>query len=477
MRSIRSACIFFLLCSAPCRALCDVAKPKNVVFILVDDLGWADLGCYGSTFHKTPNLDRFAASGMRFTDAYAACPVCSPTRAAIMTGQHPARVGITDWIPGQSPKDRKLLSNEDLDALPLAQVTLAEALKQHKYRTFFAGKWHLGSDGHLPEQQGFDINKGGHHKGSPPGGYYAPYKNPKLTNGKKGEYLPDRLTNESISFLKSVGDDPFLLYLSYYTVHTPIQADRQSVALFKDSAKKLGKSPAAINERNGKTRARQDRPDYASMVYGMDRNVGRLLDSLKELGLDDNTAVFFTSDNGGLSTLKRPNAPTCNLPLRAGKGWCYEGGIRVPLIVRVPGLTTPGSTSSMPVTSMDYYPTILSVLGLPQMQSQHVDGVDLTNALGGRAATTNRTALHWHYPHYHGSTWAPGAAIRAGEWKLIEFYDSDEVELFNLSSDLGERTNLAKRNPEKTRELQSQLRDWQTTIGARMPRSNPAFTK
>ena len=450
------------------------ANVKNVVFILVDDLGWADLTCYGSKFHKTPNLDRLAASGMRFTDAYAACPVCSPTRAAIMTGQHPARVGITDWIPGQSPRNRKLLSNVDLDALPLKQVTLAEALGKHGFKTFFAGKWHLGSDGALPQDQGFAINKGGHHKGSPPGGYYAPYKNPQLKNGPKGEYLPDRLTNESIDFLKSIQDERFLLYLSFYTVHTPIQADKQSVAEFQAAAGELGKSPPPKQERNGLTRMRQDRADYASMVAGMDRNVGRLLDALEERDLADSTAIFFTSDNGGLSTLARRNAPTCNLPLRAGKGWCYEGGIRVPLIVRVPGVTEPGSTSHQPVTSMDFYPTILEMLGLAAMPEQHTDGSSLIEVLSGKSQL-DRTDLHWHYPHYHGSTWTPGAAIRSGNWKLIEFYETDEVELFDLSNDPGEQRDLSKTNSGKTRELQGRLKRWQTQVGAALPRKNPNY--
>lgn len=472
MRTLPSVVLAVLLALGCCTA--SAGQVKNVVFILVDDLGWADLSCYGSKFHKTPNLDRLAASGMRFTDAYAACPVCSPTRAAIMTGQHPARVGITDWIPGQSPSNRKLLSNVDLDALPLKQITLAEALQKHNYKTFFAGKWHLGSDGALPQDQGFEINKGGHHKGSPPGGYYSPYKNPQLESGPAGEYLPDRLTSESISFLKNVGDDRFLLYLSFYTVHTPIQADKQSLVQFQTAARSLGPAPAARKERDGFTRMRQDRPDYASMVAGMDRNVGRLLDALEDRGLADSTAVFFTSDNGGLSTLKRRNSPTCNLPLRAGKGWCYEGGIRVPLIVRVPGVTKAGTISNQPVTSMDYYPTILTTLGLAAMPNQHTDGKDLNSVLQG-GAPLDRTDLHWHYPHYHGSTWTPGAAIRSGNWKLIEFYETNEVELFNLASDLGEQNDLSKSNPDKMRELQAKLHRWQQHVGAKLPRNNPDY--
>lgn len=473
MRTLCLLCGCCILTSAGSEAS-DQPRVRNVVFVLVDDLGWKDLQCYGSTFHQTPNLDRLAASGLRFTDAYAACPVCSPTRAAIMTGQHPARVGITDWIPGQSPTNRRLLSNVDRDQLPLEHTTLAEALKAADYRTFFAGKWHLGSDGYLPQDQGFDINKGGHHRGSPPGGYYSPYKNPQLENGPNGEYLPDRLATESVRFLESVGDDPFLLYLSFYTVHTPIQADKQSVARFQKAARDFENPPAATKERSGLTRARQDRADYASMVAGMDRNVGRVLDALDRLNLTEQTAVFFTSDNGGLSTLRRANAPTCNLPLRAGKGWCYEGGIRVPLIVRVPGVTKPGSVSSVPVTSMDYYPTILSLLGQPARPDQHVDGADLTKVLSG-ADSLERTALYWHYPHYHGSTWTPGAAMRSGRWKLIEFYDSDEFELYDLSADLGERRDLSRSHPEQAAKLRQQLRDWQAGIGARMPRRNPTW--
>ncbi len=452
------------------------APVRNVVFILIDDLGWADLSCYGSQFHETPNLDQLAAEGMRFTNAYAACPVCSPTRAAILTGQHPVRVGITDWIPGQTPENRPLLSNTDLDALPLSQITLAEAVREHGLRTFFAGKWHLGSDGMLPQDQGFDINRGGHHKGSPPGGYYSPYKNPQLPDGPAGEYLPDRLTDESISFLRQAGRQPFLLYLSFYTVHTPIQADRKSIDHFRQKAAQLGPAPEPIREHTGLTRARQDRADFASMVAGMDRNVGRLLQTLDELKLRDSTAVIFTSDNGGLSTLARPNAPTCNLPLRAGKGWCYEGGIRVPLIVRVPGVTEAGSVSSVPVTSMDFYPTILSLLGQPLRPKQHLDGADLSGVLSGQRESPH-AALQWHYPHYHGSMWTPGAAIRAGDWKLIEFYESGTAELYNLASDPGEQHDLADSEPARTAALRKQLRDWQDSTGARLPRKNPRFQR
>ncbi|HUU91294.1 MAG TPA: sulfatase-like hydrolase/transferase, partial [Phycisphaerae bacterium] len=415
-------------------------RKPNFVFFLVDDLGWRDLGCYGSTFHDTPNLDRLAASGMRFTDAYAACPVCSPTRASIMTGKFPARLGITDWIPGQRPKNRKLLAPPIHNQLALEEVTIAEVLKEAGYRTFFAGKWHLGGQGFFPEQQGFDINKGGHHAGSPPGGYYTPYKNPKLEDGPAGEYLTDRLAAESVRFLQTHGKEPFLLYLSFYTVHTPIQACKRHVEAYQKKADALPplKGPEQTRERNGWTKMRQDNPAYASMVRAMDENVGRVLAAIDRLGLAEETVVIFMSDNGGLSTLGRRGYPTSNLPLRAGKGWCYEGGIREPMIIRAPGVTRPGSTCSVPVTSTDFYPTMLELAGLPPRPEQHVDGLSLAPLLAG-GKTLPRDAIFWHYPHYHGSTWAPGAAVRAGDWKLVEFYEEETAELYNLAGDIGER--------------------------------------
>jgi arylsulfatase A-like enzyme len=454
------------------------ARKPNVVFILVDDLGWFDLGCYGSTFHETPNLDRLAASGMRFTDAYAACPVCSPTRAAIMTGKYPARLNITDWIPGRDPKDRKLLGPQDKHELPLEEVTLAEVMRAQGYKTFFAGKWHLGSEGFYPEDQGFDINKGGHEKGSPPGGYYTPYNNPKLEDGPEGEYLTDRLTDESIHFLEANKNDPFLLYLAFYTVHTPIQACKRHIDYFEVKAEGLSEpeGPKFREEHNGITRLYQDRPDYASMVHAMDQNVGRLLDKVDELGLTDDTIVVFTSDNGGLSTLRGENAPTAIGPLRAGKGWCYEGGIRIPQIMRVPGVTKAGSVCNVPVTSTDLYPTLLELLGADMPNDDPRDGVSLAKLVGG-GSPPDREAIFWHYPHYHGSTWTPGAALRAGDWKLIEFYHEEKVELYNLHEDRGERNDLSKAMPEKTQELLDLLHNWQRDIDAKMPVPNPDYTE
>ena len=449
-------------------------KP-NFVFILVDDLGWADLGCYGSTFHETPNLDRLATGGMVFTDAYSSSPVCSPTRASIMTGKHPARVNITDWIPGDDPKNRKLLGPADNHQLALEEETIAEVLSKNGYKTFFAGKWHLGDTGYFPEDQGFDINKGGHHMGQPPGGYYSPYKNPKLTDGPEGEYLTDRLTDESLQFLKSIDGEPFFLYLAFYTVHTPIQACKKHIEHFRAKKDELvdDVKPVLVNEHSGSTVINQVNASYASMVHSMDENIGRIIDYLNESGLSENTYIIFTSDNGGLSTMGRDRiAPTSVRPLRAGKGWCYEGGIRVPLIIAGPGIS-PGKTA-IPVISTDFYPTILDMSGLPRMPDQHTDGQSLLSVITDNKAP-ERDAIFWHFPHYHGSTWTPGAAIRQGDWKLIEFYHYEKTELYNLASDIGETKDLAAQYPDKTTELKLLLKKMQEDAGALFPLINPDF--
>ncbi len=451
-------------------------RKPNFLFILVDDLGWKDLGCYGSSLYDTPNIDRLAAQGMRFTSAYAASPVCSPTRASIMTGKHPARLGITDWIPGNRPKNRKLIGPPIHNELPLEEVTIAEALKGRGYATFFAGKWHLGSKGHHPEQQGFDINKGGHDKGSPPGGYYVPYENPTLADGREGEYLPDRLADESIRFLETRHDDPFLLFLSFYTVHTPIQACKKHVERYKEKVDRLPESndPEYIAERDAWAKQRQDNAAYASMVHAMDENVGRVLAKLDKLGLADDTVVIFMSDNGGLSTLGWKGSPTSNLPLRAGKGWCYEGGIREPMIIRAPGATKPGSVCDTPVISMDFYPTMLELAGLAPIPVQHRDGLSLAPLLKGGDSIA-RDTLYWHYPHYHGSLWTPGAAVRHGDWKLIEFNEEGRTELYNLADDIAERTDLAAKMPGKRDELAAMLHAWQGRVGASLAKPNPDY--
>lgn len=452
----------------------------NFLFVLVDDLGYKDLGCYGSTFHDTPNLDRLAVSGMRFTQGYAAHPVCSPTRAAIMTGQNPARIGITDWIPGGGGvKNRRLTGPKDKHNLPLEHVTIAEALQSAGYKTFFAGKWHLNERGdttHFPEHQGFDINKGGHHKGSPPDGYYTPYKNPRLTDGPDGEYLPDRLTDETIRFIERHREGPFLAYLAFYTVHTPIQPCKRHIAAYQKKAEAL----PAINrthrtEHDGKTKLRQDNPAYASMVRAMDENVGRLMQTLERCKLTDNTVVIFTSDNGGLTTVGRYNPPTAVLPLRAGKGWCYEGGIRVPNIIRAPGVTKAGMICDVPIYSADFYPTILDLAGLDAMPTQHRDGVSITPLLRGRKKL-DRKFIVWHYPHYHGSMWRPGSALRCGDYKLVVHYDYEKTELFNLAEDISEQNDLSEKMPEKTAELRRMLEDYLQSVSAPMPTPNPDYT-
>ncbi|MBA3314384.1 MAG: sulfatase [Planctomycetota bacterium] len=448
------------------------AERPSFVFFLVDDLGWADVGCFGSTFYETPHIDRLAASGMRFAQGYAACPVCSPTRASILTGRHPVRVGITDWIPGLPTTrvpDAKFEHVEDRDKLALEEVTIAEVLKQNDYRTFFAGKWHLGDRGHWPTDQGFDVNIGGTHAGSPPGGYYAPWNNPNLEAKKPNEYLTERLTEESVAFLEDQsGERPFLLYLSYYNVHTPITPYGKRFAHFQEKKSKLFGDPTPFQpEHEGRSRTRQDNAEYASMIQAVDDSVGAILDKLDALDLAENTVVLFFSDNGGLCTT-RTGGPTSNLPLRSGKGWLYEGGVREPLIVRVPGVTPANSVCTTPVVSMDFFPTILELAKLPQMPDQHADGVSLVPLLRGETPSADRT-FYWHYPHYHGSTWAPGASIRDGNWKLIEFYHDEKVELYDLAADPGETDDLSESHSGRVQELRNKLREWQTSMGARMP--------
>ena len=446
----------------------------NFVFVLVDDLGWMDTGCYGGTFYETPNVDRLAREGMRFTDAYAACPVCSPTRASIMTGKYPARVGITDWIPGFKTynKDPEILDTpEDLHQLPLEENTIAEALKRAGYSTFFAGKWHLGSEGYLPDSQGFDINLGGNHTGQPFGGYFSPYSNPQLTDGPEGEYLTDRLGDESVAFLESHAHDesPFLLYLSFYTVHTPIQPKDNLQQHYADKLAAMENPPETAFGEEGEAMVRltQDDPDYAAMVNSMDENLGKVLDALDRLELADNTVVIFMSDNGGLSTAPW-EAPTSNVPLRAGKGWLYEGGIREPMIVRWPGVVKPETTCSVPVTSTDFYPTMLEMSGQPLVPKQHADGLSLMPLLKG-GKKLDREAIYWHFPHYHGSRSKPAGAVRAGDWKLIEFFEDDKLELYNLKDDIGERRDLAQEKLDKVTELHDMMKAWRVDVGAKMP--------
>lgn len=455
------------------RAAGKTGRKLNFVFFLIDDLGWIDVGCYGSSFYETPNIDKLASEGMRFTEAYAACPVCSPTRASILTGKYPVRLGITQWIGG---------SNEPTPYkhyMPLEEVTVAEVLKSRGYATGFVGKWHLGNKPYYPEHQGFNINIGGDYSGAPPTYFYPYRKNNRALEemppgGEKDEYLTDRLTDESLKFLEANKDKPFLLYLSHYAVHTPIESKEALTEKYKTKAAKLPKTdrPRFVPVYGRyKTRQVQDNPAFAGMVQSVDESVGRVMKKLEELGVADNTIVIFMSDNGGLSTVLS-EAPTSNLPLRAGKGWLYEGGIREPMIIKWPGVIKGGSVCSEPVTSTDFYPTMLEMAGLPLMPKQHIDGVSLVPLLKNKGKL-NRKAIYWHYPHYHGSGNRPSGAVRAGDYKLIEWYEDNSIELYNLRNDMGERHDLAKEMPEKAAELRSMLGNWRRQVKAKTPALGP----
>jgi len=465
-----------LLCLVQCT---EPLQKQNFVFILVDDLGWTDVGYNGSEFYETPHLDQLSKKSVRFTNAYAGGSVCSPTRAAIMTGMHPARLNITDWIPGRNDDGKKLVGPQDLHELPLDRITIAERLVEDGYSSFFAGKWHLGAEGYYPEDQGFDENHGGHDKGAPPGGYYSPYQNPKLSDGPEHEYLPDRLTNESITFLDRKGETPFFLFLSFYTVHTPIQASMKHIDKFEQKLMKLGNPE--LNEKqegSGITRLSQNDPAYASMVYAMDENIGRLIQALKEKNLYENTTIIFTSDNGGLSTLLKDYnkpGPTSVLPLRGGKGWLYEGGIRVPLLIKPAQYQGKGTIVSEPVISQDFLPTICHLADI-DIDDTHLDGKNIDLLFSeDRTSSFHRDELFWHYPHYHGSGWTPGAAIRKGDWKYIEFYDSGVSELYNLKDDISESTDLSESEPDIVKALRLRLRELQAEVNANEATLNENF--
>ena len=449
------------------------ARP-NFIIILVDDMGWTDLTCFGSRYFQTPNIDRLASEGMKFTDAYAACAVCSPTRAAVMTGRYPARTGITDWIRFRevagrasplarskyvgSPRN-KLLCPPNPYWMDLDEVTIAELLKPAGYTSCHIGKWHLGPARWYPNHQGFDRNVGGCEFGQPPS-YFDPYSRgrgdkvmagiPTLRPRKQGEYLTDREGDEAVRFITEHAGKPFFLYMSHYAVHTPIQAKEDLVARYK------ARKPT--NQKN---------PTYAAMIHSVDEAVGRIMDALDKLKLTDKTVVIFTSDNGGLM------GPTDNAPLRAGKGHPYEGGIRVPLIVRWPGLVKPGSVCRSPVTSVDYFPTICAAAGVNPPGRRKIDGEDLLPVLE-QTGRLKRDAIYWHFPHCRGGI-VPYSIIRAGDWKLIKRYQDKRFELFNLSKDISEATDLASRVPEKVKALDAMLTAFLAGARAKLPRRNPNY--
>ena len=437
-------------------------KP-NLLFILVDDLGWTDVSYNKSDYYETIHIDNLSETSMLFDNAYAASSVCSPTRASIMTGKHPARVNITDWIPGLDPKNRPLLGPVDRNELPLEETTIAEVLRDNNYSTFYSGKWHLGSKGHYPEDQGFDVNIGGFEKGSPMGGYYSPYKNPRLSDGPEGEYLTDRLTLETIELIRNRDSKkPFAAFLSFYNVHTPIQENKEFIDYYIEKLKSYeNTSPETVKEGDAITLLNQRNAKYASMVHATDYNVGRIINFLKDNNLYENTLIVFTSDNGGLSTLRRV-APTSVFPLRAGKGWLYEGGIRIPQLIKLPKQINKEIISE-PVVSYDLFPTIVNVLNLNHSVSD-IDGVDLTNLFVKK--DIERDFIFWHFPHYHGSLWKPGSALRNNDWKLVELHEENKVELYNLKDDLSETVDVSNRFPEITSKLVNKLNEIKIDLGA-----------
>jgi arylsulfatase A-like enzyme len=439
-----------------------------VVFILADDLGWSDLGCYGADLHKTPHLDQLAREGVRFTQAYM-MPVCSPSRAAILTGRHAARLHLTIWREGalQPTRDHKLLPPPAIRDLPLSEVTLAEALKPAGYLTLHVGKWHLGDAAHSPETQGFNVNIGGTHWGAP-ATYFHPFRGgfgqagefryvPGLGVGKPGDYLTDRLTDEALKLIDAAGDRPFFLNLWYHTPHTPLEGKTNLVEKYRVKIK------PGFHHQN---------PDYAAMVQTLDENVGRVLERLKKRNLAEHTLVIFTSDNGGYINQYKGRQVTDNSPLRSGKGSLDEGGIRVPLLVRLPGLTPRGAVCEEPVICTDFFPTILELCGVPSVaepaSAGPIDGLSFAPLLRQPQSHLNREALFFHYPHYYATT-TPVSAVRARDWKLLEYFEDNHVELYHLSDDPGEQHDLAAQQPQRAEQLRTMLHSWRTEVGAQSP--------
>lgn len=476
MKLIRSLLLSAALSLGFASAHAAVPQKLNVILILADDLGWTDIAPFGSDLHETPALDKLARDGMKFTQNYSACTVCSPTRAALLTGKYPARLHITDWIPGQMPDNPRLLVPDWTKYLPTSETSLAKVFKEAGYATATIGKWHLakvGTNESYPDAHGFDLNIAGTDKPQPPT-FIAPWKIPTLTpEGKDGEHLNDRLAEETERYLDTVKDKPFFLYLPHFAVHTPIQGRPDLVEKYRKKIEAKG-GPDKLEHKN---------PGYAALTEGMDMAIGRVRKKVNDLGLGDRTIIIFTSDNGGRVTVDNINrvATTSNKPLRFGKASAYEGGVRVPLIVYWPGVTKPGSVSDAPVITMDLFPTIVEMAGLPAASAKTaIDGVNFTSILRGGTKPT-RDTMFWHYPHHQhyqlgGAT--PYAAIRAGDFKLVEiFHDLKEmkVELYNIREDIGETKDLSASNPAKAKELRARLHAWQKEVGAQMPTTNPQY--
>lgn len=452
-------------------------KPVNFVVILVDDMGWTGLSGYGSDLHRTPNIDRLAERGMKFTSAYASASICTPTRAALLTGKYPARLKMTIWHEqARTPQQNKRLLPPIVEEnLSHEEVTIAEVLRSAGYKTGHVGKWHLGDASHYPETHGFDFTFGGSFWGCP-ATFYFPYRGlygrgdgqhyryiPGIdaSESRTGEYLTDRLTDEAVGFIDRTARDPFLLYMAYYTVHTPIEGKPDVAALYEKQIHD------EMIHRNA---------HYAAMHEALDDNVGRILEKLDQEGLTNNTAVILTSDNGGFINRSEGQVVTSNAPLRSGKGSLYEGGVRVPLIVHWPGITAAGSTSDEPVATMDLYPTILEMAGLSgdTHHNAKVDGVSLVPLLTHPQSQLDREALYWHYPHYYQTT-TPVSAVRQGNWKLLEYLEDQHIELYDIRSDPGETRDMATAFPEMAKQLRDKLTEWRNDIDAPMPVVNPKF--
>ncbi len=452
----------------------------NIIFILIDDLGCRDLGCYGSSFYETPNLDRFAKRGVRFENAYASAPVCSPTRASVMSGQHPARVGVTHYIGGND--EGRLASVPYLHYLPLEQKSIASALKEGGYQTWHVGKWHLGDEAFYPEHHGFDLNIGGCHMGCPYHGFFAPWNIPTLENAPDGTYLTDHLTDQAIDLIRRRGETPFFLNLWHYAVHTPIQAPAHLVEKYRRKAERLkldqinpiveGDFFPCIHKSDQRITRRilQSDPAYAAMIENLDTNIGRLLDVLDAEGIVENTLVVFTSDNGGLATAE--GAPTCNAPMSEGKGWAYEGGVRVCQLACWPGKIPAGSVCTDNVASMDFYPTFLEAAGLPLIPEQHVDGISLLDTMTNHQTLPERP-IFWHFPHYGNQGDSPSGSVLEGDWKLIQHFERERIELYNLTRDVSESCDVADDYPEIRDRLFQKLQNWQHEVEANIPKLNP----
>ena len=488
-------------------------RPPNIVFFLVDDLGWSDVGCYGSTFHETPHIDRLAKEGMRFDNAYSTCHVCSPSRASILTGKYPARTDLTEWLGGRPERAyEKLHSAKKLMSLPADEITLAETLKKHGYAAANYGKAHLRVN---PKTYGFDEAITGWVRS-----YFHPFspQYAKTLPAKNGDYYTDKLTDAALDFIERNKDRPFFVHLEHFAVHDPIQGRKDLVAKYRKklAAMPKPKGPEYILEPNPDgppltaaelkalekddrlqlhqdkrvwwVKQVQDNVEFAGMLEATDESLGRIRAKLEELGLAENTIVIFTADNGGMSASNQYrgiNHPrrvldsrfaSSNLPLRGAKGWNYEGGIRVPLIVHWPGQTKANSLSHAMVTGTDFYPTLLEMINLPALPKQHVDGKSFVPALKGKPH--DRGPIYWHFPHYsnHGYQ-SPGGAIRLGNYKLLEYYENGNVQLFDLEKDLGEQNDLSKAQPETTKKLLKMLQDWRREVDAKMPQVKTAASR